>query len=360
MNTLKKSLLIPIIFALLGLTNIYASDTKKNGVVVTMDNFIHADSVRAYLKELDQANNKVNFIRPNRVFPNTDNQDVIRMNRDTLYTKFILDVQGGATVTTKSYDGYQNIMVLDPNHSEIATLTGSGTIKLDETMLTDGHHAFIIVRTGLLRDLPKKEMFTRAHKAQDNISITYHSSKPYIPSVNYNLVTLDKVKYKILEDFVKHPQKDVIKNGFGTTKTRDPEAARVVIAIGWGGLSGKNAVYSSFNSTKERCSFTIDKPNLQYDKKGFFSITIYNADGYIATMNYAINSEDMVPNEDGTYTINFLASGEPIKDGEKNVLRTPRGKIWTGVIRAYYPKNKNETFAWADAWTAKMTKAFMQ
>jgi hypothetical protein len=360
MNTLKKSLLVTIIFALLGLTNIYASDTKNSGVVVTMDNFIHADSVRAYLKELDQADNKVNFIRPNRVFPNTDNQDVIRMNRDTLYTKFILDVKGGATVTTKPYDGYQNIMVLDPNHSEITTLTGHGTIKLDETMLTDGHHAFIIVRTGLLRDLPEKERFAKAHKAQDNISITYHSSEPYIPSVNYDLSTLDKVKYKILEDFVKHPQKDVIKNGFGTTKTRDPEAAKVVIAIGWGGLSGNNAVYSSFNSTKERCSFTIDKPNLHYDKKGFFSITIYNADGYIATMNYAINSEDMVPNKDGTYTINFLASGEPIKDGEKNVLRTPRGKIWTGVIRAYYPKNKDETFAWADGWTAKMTKAFME
>jgi hypothetical protein len=282
------------------------------------------------------------------------------MNRDTLYTKFILDVKGGATVTTKPYDGYQNIMVLDPNHSEIATLTGHGTIKLDETMLTDGHHAFIIIRTGLLRDLPKKEMFARAHKAQDNISITYNSSEPYVPSVNYDLSTLNKVKYKILEDFVKHPQKDVIKNGFGTTKTRDPKAAKVVIAIGWGGLSGKNAVYSSFNSTKERCSFTIDKPNLHYDKKGFFSITVYNADGYIATMNYAINSEDMTPNKDGTYTINFLASGEPVKDGEKNIIRTPRGKIWTGVIRAYYPKNKDETFAWADGWTAKMTKEFMR
>ena len=361
MNTQKKSLIKIIFLTLISLSSIVsAKETSNSGIVVTMDNFIHADSTRAYLKELDQANNKVNFIRSNRIFPNTDNQDVIRMNSDTLYTKFILDVKGGATVSTKPYNGYQNIMVLDPNHSEIATLTGSGTLKLNESMLTDGHHAFVIVRTGLQRDLSKKEMFDKAHKAQDNISITYNSSELYIPSVDYDLSTLDTVKYQILENFVKHPQKDVIKNGFGTTKTRDPEAAKVVIAIGWGGLSGKNAVYSSFNSNKERCSFTIDKPNLQYDKKGFFSITIYNADGYIATMKYAINSEDMVPNADGTYTINFLASGEPIKDGDKNVLRTPRGKIWTGVIRAYYPKNKDETFAWADAWTAKMTKAFMK
>jgi len=360
MNTQKKSFIKIIFLIFIGLSSIVYAQEVARGVVVTKDNFIHADSTRAYLKELDQANNRVNFIRSNRIFPNTDNQDVIRMNSDTLYTKFILDVKGGATISTKPYGGYQNIMVLDPNHSEIATLTGSGTLKIDEKMLTDGHHAFVIIRTGLQRSLPKKEMFDKAHKAQDNISITYHSSEPYIPSVKYDLSTLDKVKYQILENFVKHPQKDVIKNGFGTTKTRDPEAARVVIAIGWGGLSGKNAVYSSFTSNKERCSFTIDKPNLYYDKKGFFSVTVYNADGYIATMKYAINSQDMIPNKDGTYTINFLASGEPVKEGEKNVIRTPRGKVWTGVIRAYYPKNKDETFAWADNLTAKMTKAFMK
>jgi len=355
---IKASLFGVILLAAFGLA--VADVGKTESIVITLDNFIHADSTRAYLKELAQANNKVNTIRPNRIFPNTDNQDVIRMNSDTLYTKFILNVKGGATITTKDYQGFQNIMVLDINHSEIATLMGAGTVKIDETMLTEGHHAFVIVRTGLLRDISEKEMFDKAHKAQDNISIAYKSSEPFIPSVNYDFSTLDKVKYKILENFVKHPQKDVIKNGFGTVKTRDPDAAKVVIAIGWGGLSGTNAVYSSFTSTLERCSFTIDKPNLHFDKKGFFSVTIYNADGYIATMNYAINSDDMVANKDGTYTINFLASGEPIKEGEKNVLRTPRGKVWTGILRAYYPKDKNETFSWADGWTTKMTKAFMK
>lgn len=358
MNTLKKSFLGIIFFALLGLTNIvYAKDIKNSGVVVNKNSFIHADSTRAYLKELSITNGKVNVIRPLRVFANTDNQDVIRMNSDTLYTRIILDVKGGATVTTKAYDGFQNIMVLDPNHSEIKTLMGAGTLKIDETMLTDGHHAYIVIRTGLLRNLSKKEMFAKAHKAQDNISITYNSSEPYVPSIKYDFTTLETLKYKILEDFVKHPKKDVVKNGFGTTKTRDPEAARVVIAIGWGGLSGTNAVYSAFSARGERRAFTINKPNLHYDKKGFFSFTVYNADGYIATMNYAINSDDMVPNKDGTYTINFLASGEP-KNGLKNIVRTPRGKLWTGILRCYYPKDKDETFAFADTITAKMGRAF--
>ncbi|MEA3323149.1 MAG: hypothetical protein U9Q12_02910, partial [Patescibacteria group bacterium] len=58
---------------------------EQGGVVVTMDNFIHADSTRAYLKELANTGGRVNVIRPNRELANTDNQDVIRMNEDTLY-----------------------------------------------------------------------------------------------------------------------------------------------------------------------------------------------------------------------------------------------------------------------------------
>jgi hypothetical protein len=328
----------------------------QNSVVITNENFIHADSARAYLKEIELGG-KVNTIRPIRVMANTDNQDIIRMNSDTLYTKMILDVKGGATVTTKEYGGYQNILVLDPNHSEIKTLTGYGTVTIDETMLTEGHHAYVIVRTGLIKDLPKKEQYDKAHKAQDKISITYKSSEPFVPAVKYDFATLEKVKYKIFEDFALHPKKDTVKNGFGTLASRDPESARTVVAVGWGGLSGTNAVYSAFTATGDKQSMTIDKPNLHFDKGGFFSMTIYNMNGYIATMKYALNSDDMVGNKDGTITLNFIASGEST-EGLNNVVITPRGKKWSGVLRAYYPKNKDETFAWADSWTAKMAKEF--
>ena len=133
--------------------------------------------------------------------------------------------------------------------------------------------------------------------------------------------------------------------------------ARVVVAIGWGALGGDQAVYSPLTGYGERESFTItSKPNL-YDK-GFFSITTYNANGYIATINFAINSDDMIPNKDGSYTIDFLASGEPVRDGERNVVRTPRGQYWTAVLRAYNIKDKEEGFVWVDSWAGEMTKAF--
>jgi hypothetical protein len=338
-----------------------AKTTQKseNKVVITPDNFIQADSVRAFYKEIEQSEGKVNVVRPVRELTNADNQDVIRMNRDTLYTRVVLDVKGGATITTKEYAGYQNINVIDINHGQVASLTGSGTLKVDESMLTEGHHVYVIVRTGLLRNLPKDEMMAKAHQAQDNVSVDFKSSTPFTPTIKYDFSTLDKVKYKILKEFAINPKKDVAKLGLGTVKERDPDSARVVVAIGWGALSGQQAVYSAFSGNKERVSFTIDtKPNS--NKTGFFSITIYNADGYIATINYAINSDDMTPNKDGSYTVTLLASGEPIKDGEKNVVRTPRGKIWTGVLRSYNIKGKKEGFEWVDYWAEKMNKAFVK
>ena len=83
------------------------------------------------------------------------------MNRDTLYTRIILDVKGGATITTKDYEGFQNIMVLDINHNEIATLMGAGTVKVDETMLTEGHHAYVIIGTAPSRGIHPTSLTVR-------------------------------------------------------------------------------------------------------------------------------------------------------------------------------------------------------
>jgi len=58
--------------------------------------------------------------------------------------------------------------------------------ELMERLITEGHHAYIVIRTGLLRDIPEKEAFAKAHKAQDNISITFKASEPFVPAVKYD------------------------------------------------------------------------------------------------------------------------------------------------------------------------------
>jgi hypothetical protein len=333
------------------------SENKKTPV--TMKNFIHADSTRAFLKELSKNGNKVNTVRPEKELANTDSQDVIRMNQDTLYSRAIVDVKGGATIKIAGYEGFQNIMILDINHSEIATLMGSGEIQLDESMLTEGQHVYMIVRTGLLRNLDKKEMLKRGQDAQSKITITAKSNEPFTPTVNYDFASLDVVKQAIFKDYAKDPSQYSTRLGFGTMKDRSKKDARVVIAIGWGGLSKENASYSSFMGYGERETFTFNAPDLRYKDKGFFSFTLYTADGYIGTQNYAINSDDMVANENGTYTITIIASGEPVQKDDKNVIISPRdSRGWMGILRMYQPTDPDKNYDWNEATTKKMTELF--
>ncbi len=366
MNILQRILLGVIVLSVFGTLTVVSksksqNETKKQKkVVINNDNFIHADTSRAFLKQLAKQNNEVNKLVKDREFSNPDVQDVIRMNKDTLYSRVLLDVSEGATIKLPKYKGYQSALVLDINHSQIAVLEGEGELKITKKMLTKGDFVYVIFRTGVSRKDKFNLDYDYAHKQQDAIQIIAKSSKKFVPSVEYDYKKLKSFKEKLLIEFGKNPKKNVVKNGLGTMKERDPESARVVVALGWGGLGGDYAVYSSFSGQGEKQTITLDLPDLKYKEGAFFSITIYDDLGWIDTVNYAINSEDMTPNKDGTYTITILASGEPAEEGILNVVRSPRGRTWSGILRAYAPKNKDKVFAWADSWTSKMTKKFMK
>lgn len=334
-------------------TEVKPTQTDK-GVVITLKNFIHADSVRAYLKEIAFTGG-VNKIRHLREVANTDNQDVIRMNRDTLYSRIILDVKEGATVTLPKYKGLQIAALLDENHQQIKELNGHGTMKITKDMLSTGQWAYIIIRTGFIPGLSKKEKMKQAHHAQDGIKFTAGSHDPYVPSVKYDFATMGAVKYDILKNFALHkPENFSVGDGAGLIGQRNAETANVVVAIGWGFLPKSQASYSSFTGYKEREVLTIKSPKLK--KRGFFSYTVYDANGWIATQDYAINSDDMIKNKDGTYTVTLLASGEPVKKTDKNVVRTPRGKYWTAVLRSYDPVDPEANQKLIDGYAKKFNQ----
>jgi len=327
---------------------------EANGVVVTQENFIHADSERAYLKEI-AFTGSVNKLRHLRVVADSDNQDVIRMNKDTLYSRIIIDLKEGGSITLPKYDGLQVAALLDENHQQIKELNGEGTMELTQDMLSAGQHGYIIIRTGFVKGLSKEEQLKKAHEAQDAIKFTAKSNDPYVPSVDYDFSTLDAVKYDILKNFaLNKPENFSVGDGAGLIGERDEETAKVVVAIGWGFLPKTQAAYSSFTGYREREVLTIKAPELK--KNGFFSYTVYDANGWIATQDYAINSDDMVPNEDGTYTVVFLASGEPVQEGDKNIVRTPRGKYWTGVLRSYNPVDPEANQKLVDGYAKEFDK----
>jgi hypothetical protein len=68
----------------------------------------------------------------------------------------------------------------------------------------------------------------------------------------------------------------------------------------------------------------------------FWSITVYNADGYLEANDLGLNSYNNFsaqPNEDGSYTIHF--GGDP-----KSVNYLPISKGWNYSVRMYQPRKE--------------------
>ncbi len=105
---------------------------------------------------------------------------------------------------------------------------------------------------------------------------------------------------------------------------------------GWAGLPAQHAFYFLVSTSDEGAasaepsSVTFKAPEVQTDRSGYWSFTVYDSDGWVASEPFHISSHHAEPNEDGTYTLNFNRG-----DGAKNNLNTP--KNWHGEMRAYLP-----------------------
>jgi len=75
----------------------------------------------------------------------------------------------------------------------------------------------------------------------------------------------------------------------------------------------------------------------------FWSITVYNADGYLEANDLGVNSYNNFTaksNEDGSYTLHFGACG----DGRVNCIPITSG--WNYAIRMYEPREEILTGRW--------------
>ena len=83
---------------------------------VNVDNFARAETHRMF-GDLQRDSGGVNRFRHNREPAPVDQQTVIRMNRDTLYSFAIVDISAGATLTVPDAGArYLSAMVVNEDH----------------------------------------------------------------------------------------------------------------------------------------------------------------------------------------------------------------------------------------------------
>lgn len=266
----------------------------------------------------------VNRFEHKRTVPSVDDQPVIRMNRDTLYSMAIVDTTEGATVTLPETDGrYISLMYLDENHRVYDMVYEPGVHEIPSH--TD--HMYALVRIGLRSG--DAEDLAQIHQLQDQLEVSASSSQP-LESIDFDEASYQRVHHGILESFANSGLRDT-ERMFGTEDYVDPERYLMGTAIGWGGATWKDNIYqfSTFFEGFGGRSTTFDDPK---NTGGFWSITVYNKEGFMFHDVANVNSETAVRNADGTFTVHFGVDG-----AVNNIpIENDTGR-WNAAMRHYTP-----------------------
>lgn len=306
----------------------FMSDT---GETVTTASYPTAETAHQMLKNQDAVG--VNQFLHKRQLTPTDQQPVVRMNRDTYYSMAVVDVSGGATVTMPNVpEGkYISVQPVTEDHRIQPMFYGSGTFELSTHA---GNHVYLVVRLD--------STFTEAEAAkyQDQMTITATNNQAFMAE------PVDTASFKNIESELKAKMPAISQRdgshallGMFTAPTDDSqqdftqEKYEVGAAVGWGGAQAVDNIYEiSKNFPDNVChQATFNDPN----NHAFWSITVYNKAGFMFNDLANYSSNTATPNADGTYTISFGCG-----DAAPNNIQTKNdsGEFNIG-IRHYQPSD---------------------
>jgi hypothetical protein len=143
---------------------------------VTVANFVRAESdnmIRANMKQMGVKIGSLNHLRQ----PTTaDNQPVIRMNQDTLYSSTVLDLSKPVKLTLPEAEGrYMSMRVVNQDHCMFVE-SEPGTCELTEAAVGT-RFALATIRTFV--DVADPDDLAGAHAAQDAIGLSGGGDGPF-------------------------------------------------------------------------------------------------------------------------------------------------------------------------------------
>jgi hypothetical protein len=296
-------------------------------VPVTVHNFARAETDRYFLSL--GMKDGVGVISHSRAVASVDEQDVVRMNRDTLYSSGVFDLDAGPVTITlpEPAKRFMSLLVISQDHYALDVVYAPGTFSYDRQKVGTRYVA-LVIRTFANADNP--EDVRVANRLQDAIRVDQRA-RGVLEVANWDSVSLTKARDALaalgaLGDFG---------NAFGTKAEVDPIDHLIGTAVGWGGTQLRAADYvgASPPMNDGKTAYRMTLKDVPVD--GFWSISVYNAKGFFeknALGAYSLNSVTAAPSPDGSFTIQF---GACAKD-TRNCLPIMPG--WNYTVRLYRPR----------------------
>lgn len=304
--------------------------------VVSPDNFVRAES-DLYFGNIAEDDGFGKFFFLRELTP-IDHQLVIRANRDTLYSAAVFDLDAGpVTVTLPDAGGrFMSMQVIDEDHytHDVIYTQGPHTITRERIGTR-----YVAVPVRILVDPNDPDDMAAVHKLQDGIAV--EQDKPG----SFEVPHWDPLSQKTVRDALVTLATTLpdTKRTFGTKEDTDPVRHLIGSANAWGGNPEKDALYLTAVPTQNDGStvHTLTVGDVPVD--GFWSVTVYNKDGYFSPNPqnaYSFNNVTAQKGPDGNTTIQFGGC-----DGNvPNCLPITPG--WNYTVRLYRPQQQLLDGSW--------------
>jgi hypothetical protein len=275
-------------------------------------------------------------------------QDVVRMNRDTLYSNAVFDLQSGPIMitlpepdVTNGNSRFLSMQIVDEDQYTPTVIYGKGTVTLikgkgnkvdkpnEEDTVVEIGTRYVAVFVRIFVD-PNEDL-AKVHDLQQKIKVYPENQGTFEPQT-WDTKSQDTIREALSTLGTFMPNYD---KAFGTKEEVDPVAYLIGAATGWGGNPVKDAKYDPLvipNNDGDH-AYTLTVKDVPVD--GFWSVSVYDAEGYFVYNDYraySINNVTGKKDADGSITIQFGGKREKIP----NYIPIP--EQWNATIRLYRPR----------------------
>jgi hypothetical protein len=326
---MKPSSLLPTLLLLAGAS--VSLPVLADPVPVTPDNFVRAESDMYMGGLLKDSGGALASFNHRREVARIDNQTVVRLNRDTIYSSALFDLDTGPVTITLPDAGkrFRSLQVISEDHYVPEVIYDSGPHTLDKKTVGT---RYVVAAIRTLVDPADPEDMKEVHALQDAIKVDQPGGPGKFEVPQWDPVSQKKVREALLALGSTIPN---FKKAFGKKDEVDPVRHLIGAAVGWGGNPDKDAVYLNFTppGNDGKTIYKLIVKDVPVD--AFWSVSVYNEKGYYEKNehdSYTINSITGKKGDDGSVTIQFGGY-----DGKTpNVIPITPG--WNYTVRLYRPQ----------------------
>jgi hypothetical protein len=302
-------------------------------IPVTVDNFIRAESDLYFGGILKDSGGAIGKLNHRREPADIEKQTVIRLNRDTLYSSALFDLDAGPVTITLPDAGkrFMSMMIVNEDHYVPMVVYGKGSYTIDKAKVGT-RYAVAGVRT--LVDPNNPEDVRQVHALQDAIKVEQPGGIGSFEGPNWDPVSQKKVRDALLVLASTMPD---FSRAFGEKDDVDPVRHLIATAAAWGGNPDKDAIYLNIKPPNNDGTTMYKLVVKDVPVNAFWSVSVYNAEGYYEKNrynSYTVNSVTGKKDANGATTIQFGGCNGKIS----NCIPIMKG--WNYTVRLYRPRKE--------------------